>query len=174
MVEKREEGLLVNLILFVRKPQLGKVKTRLAKDIGDEKALKIYERLLQYTFDVINGLSLKVHVFYADQMDSNDLWHNLAANYYYQEGNDLGERMMNAFKKVFSSSNNPTIIIGSDCPELKKEDVLEAIELLKSNTTVIGPAKDGGYYLVILFGVLKVFFHLALIKSMRPDYQLEC
>lgn len=136
------------LILFVRNPILGKVKTRLAKTIGDEKALEVYRLLLSKTHNITCVLSCAKFVYYADEVAQSDLWSKGNFIKKAQCGNDLGERMYNAFADLKLTGFHRILIIGSDCYELTNEILQEAFEQLKSHDAVIGPAYDGGYYLL--------------------------
>jgi rSAM/selenodomain-associated transferase 1 len=135
------------LIIFAKNPLHGKVKTRLAATIGADKALSIYKRLLLYTHSITEKIGFHKLVYYSDYIEVNDCW---GCNYQkeLQHGNDLGERMLNAFYKVFKSNTNKAIIIGTDCPQLTTTIIEEAFESLKEFDVVIGPAADGGYYLL--------------------------
>jgi uncharacterized protein len=134
------------LIIFVRNPVLGKVKTRLADTIGSEKALLVYQHLLQHTQSITANLPATIFVYYADFVNDNDIWNGCKKKL--QSGNDLGQRMKNAFEELFSLGFNKVCIIGSDCYELTSEIINEAFINLYSCKTVIGPASDGGYYLL--------------------------
>lgn len=136
------------LIIFARHPELGKVKTRLASAIGDEKALKVYRLLLDHTKNITAELNCRKFVYYSDQVEEYDLWNAPGYTKRQQTGNDLGERMLNAFKELFEQGFKNIIIIGSDCYQLKNMVVKEAFELLDSCEVVIGPTFDGGYYLL--------------------------
>lgn len=136
------------LIIFVRNPEWGKVKTRLAKDIGEEKTLSVYSYLLKITHDLARSIGADKFVYYADTVITNDSWENDQFIKRVQEGNDLGERMMAAFSSLFKQGYTKVIIIGSDCPELTVSLVEEAYQKLDRNEVVIGPATDGGYYLL--------------------------
>lgn len=136
------------LVIFVRNPISGQVKTRLAKDIGDERALEIYLQLLQHTLEITRGLSFRKFIYYADEVSDYDLWSVPGYTKRKQNGIDLGERMLNSFKELFDQGFTRIIIIGSDCLQLKTETLEEAVALLESNAAVIGPASDGGYYLL--------------------------
>lgn len=136
-----------HLIIFVKNPVLGKVKTRLAAGIGNEKALEIYLQLLALTRTVSETVNCTRHVFYSDEIE-NDAWDDDKFNKHVQEGDDLGERMKNAFAKVFALGAKKAVIIGSDCPQLTSEIVVESFRILNENDVVIGPAEDGGYYLL--------------------------
>lgn len=134
------------LIIFVRKPEYGLVKTRLAKDIGERKALEIYEILLQHTQSIFTNILADKFVFYATEICEDDMWN--AYKKFAQCGNDLGNRMENAFKNIFDKRYENVLIVGSDCFELTSEIIEVAFSLLEKNEVVIGPAKDGGYYLL--------------------------
>lgn len=144
------------LILFVRNTEYGKVKTRLAKEIGDDKALEVYKYLLQYTRDISIYCNCSRFVFYSNYLHINDVFDDDQYTKCTQEGNDLGERMMNAFEKAFALGCKKVCIIGSDCYELQTEILELAFEELEKNDVVIGPALDGGYYLLGM-------------KKMHPD-----
>lgn len=138
-----------NLILvFIRNPELGKVKTRLAASIGDGNALKIYKYLLNHTKEVLLKCKVKSRVLYSDEININDDWDTTFFEKRVQIGNDLGEKMKNAFKDGFASGFEKIVIIGSDLYDLEASDIETAFEKLEKNEVVIGPAKDGGYYLL--------------------------
>jgi uncharacterized protein len=136
------------LIIFVRNPEKGKVNSRLAKDIGDDKSLKVYKFLLQHTRDVSISCNCSHFVFYSSYIHIHDVFDDDVFTKFVQEGDDTGERMMNAFKKVFDLGCKKICIIGSDCYELQTEIIEEAFEKLNTNDVVTGPASDGGYYLL--------------------------
>jgi uncharacterized protein len=154
------------LVIFVRNPVLGQVKTRLAKDIGDERALEIYQQLLQHTLEITRSLSFRKFIYYADEVSDYDLWSVPGYTKRKQNGNDLGERMLNSFKELFDQGFTQIIIIGSDCLQLKMETLEEALALLESNNAVIGPARDGGYYLL---GLTKFYPELFINKPWSTD-----
>jgi hypothetical protein len=135
-----------HLCVFVKNPQLGKVKTRLAKSIGNEKALAVYKYLLQHTKSVIEQLSCDVTIWYADAPYNNDIWDEYQK--LTQPDSDLGLRMYHALVESKSRNYGSTCIIGSDCPDITSEIINSAFDELKSNDLVIGPASDGGYYLI--------------------------
>ncbi len=136
------------LIIFTKNALLGKVKTRLAKTAGNKNALLIYNELLKFTKNLILKVKTKKFIFYSDFIDANDIFNAVVFEKYHQKGNDLGERMLNAFKVTFKLGYERTILIGSDCNELTPEILELAIKALDENDLVIGPAKDGGYYLI--------------------------
>ncbi len=136
------------LIIFVRNPELGKVKTRLASTIGNEKALAIYRQLLDHTLAITKNIAAKKYVFYAGAIAKKDMWKEAGYHQLLQKEADLGEKMFDAFKTLFSKNHNKVIIIGSDCIELTEAIIQEAFHQLNTNDVVIGPANDGGYYLL--------------------------
>ncbi|MBG6109728.1 rSAM/selenodomain-associated transferase 1 [Flavobacterium sp. CG_23.5] len=146
------------LIIFIRNPELGKVKTRLAKTIGEEKALEVYRDLLQHTFSVTQSLECDKFVFYDNQILKNDIWKNNIYHKKLQIGNDLGERMQNAFQELFHLGYKNCIIVGSDLFDLQSKHIKEAFANLESNDVVIGPAEDGGYYLLGLKKIIPALF----------------
>ena len=136
------------LIIFIKNPALGKVKTRLAKTVGNEKALDIYLQLTEITRKNAQILRrVNRVVFYSDFHNPDDEWANEAFQKHVQAGDDLGERMFNAFADVLKTNEN-AVIIGSDCPTLTAEILELAFEKLATNDFVIGPSTDGGYYLL--------------------------
>lgn len=136
------------LLIFTRNPELGKVKTRLAKTVGDETALEIYKFLLQKTRDVSLKVTSDKAVYYSVKIRTNDIWDNEIYQKHQQNGEDLGIRMKNAFKDGFNSGYKKVMIIGSDLYNLSSENIENAFKNLNDNDFVIGPALDGGYYLL--------------------------
>lgn len=136
------------LLIFIRNPELGKCKTRLAARIGDQNALDLYKFLLLHTHHVTKGSRTDKLVCYSDYMDKNDIWEDPEYQKTTQTGKDLGERMANAFRNGFERGYNKIIIIGSDMYDLNAEDLEEAFNALEKHEYVIGPATDGGYYLL--------------------------
>ena len=146
------------LIIFVKNPEIGRVKTRLAKIIGDEQALSIYQKLLLYTKEITKGLNADKAVYYSEHIDNNDLWDNMLFSKHLQRGDDLGERMQNAFADAFAQGKERVIIMGSDCLELETYMIKEAFAVLENNDVVLGPAKDGGYYMIGMTAFLPTLF----------------
>jgi rSAM/selenodomain-associated transferase 1 len=136
------------LLLFTRNPELGKVKTRLAKTIGNKAALEIYAFLLEHTKKVTQKASCDKAVFYSVEIQENDIWEETIYQKYLQKGEDLGERMKNAFQLGFDKGYEKVVIIGSDLYDLKTDHIKKAFQKLEDKDVVIGPAEDGGYYLL--------------------------
>ncbi|MEL7119723.1 MAG: TIGR04282 family arsenosugar biosynthesis glycosyltransferase [Bacteroidota bacterium] len=135
------------LLIFIKNPIPGKVKTRLAATVGDDMALKIYRELLGHTRSIAESIQADRFVFYSHFIDETDEWHPSKFNKRLQKGDDLGIRMSTAFQEVLSTYEK-AVIIGSDCATLSTEMVEEAFRLLGQHDGVMGPAMDGGYYLL--------------------------
>ncbi|MEM9721420.1 MAG: TIGR04282 family arsenosugar biosynthesis glycosyltransferase, partial [Bacteroidota bacterium] len=129
-------------------PVPGKVKTRLAVDIGHAQAVKVYQALLRYTRRISAPLSAEKVVFYGNEVPETDLWSKVGYLRFLQQGPGLGERMEQAFSWGFQQEHKHIVIIGSDCAQLTTEILQEAFDRLKEQDAVIGPARDGGYYLL--------------------------
>jgi uncharacterized protein len=136
------------LIIFYRNPKIGKVKTRLAATLGKEKALDVFQKLALHTKKVTEKLNMDKIVFYSDSIDLMDMWPNGTYLKALQRGRDLGQKMKNASLAGFETGYSSICIIGTDCFEIQEEIIQEAFEALKTADAVIGPARDGGYYLL--------------------------
>ena len=136
------------LLLFVRAPELGKVKTRLAEAVGPEVALEIYIHLLQHTRQVTEKLDTDRAVYFADDKVDDGMWPKDIYQHHLQTPGDLGQKMQAAFEEAFAAGYTSVLIIGSDCKQLTQEIIEEAFNALQTHEVVIGPALDGGYYLL--------------------------
>lgn len=136
------------LIIFVKKPETGKVKTRLAESIGDEKALQVYQKLLERTLVVTQPLAIDKFVYYSPEIVQNDLWNEALYFKALQSEGDLGHKMLTAFQERFAAGYQQVCIIGSDCYQLNSTILEQAFEELRQHDVVIGPSTDGGYYLL--------------------------
>ena len=136
------------LLVFTRNPELGKVKTRLAKTVGIATALKIYIFLLERTRDISVKVSADKAVYYSVKIRENDIWDASIFQKHQQIGEDLGIRMLHAFKNGFKTGYEKVMVIGSDLYDLTAETIENAFIALENNEVVIGPAEDGGYYLL--------------------------
>lgn len=135
-------------MIFIRNLQPGKVKTRLAADVGDEAAMDIYKFLLQHTREITKELPVDKVVYYSESLQQDDIWEEEVFQKKLQQGQDLGERMQRAFDEAFSNKYEQVVIIGSDIYELTSAEINSAFRSLENNDFVLGPAKDGGYYLL--------------------------
>jgi hypothetical protein len=138
------------LQIFAKRPVGGKVKTRLATDIGDAEACRAYEELLLNTLAVSSS-----HQWARDlwcEADANhDFFLSLADKFnlalHQQQGIGLGERMLLAFQEGLMKAEK-VVLVGTDCPVLSVSYIRRAFEQLEGNDVVFGPAEDGGYVLI--------------------------
>ena len=136
------------LLIFTRNPELGKVKTRLAKTIGNQKALQVYKDLLQHTMEQTQDLDCDKYVFYDTDIIEDDIWNPKYYHKKVQAQGDLGQKMQAAFDLLFDLGYQKCIVIGSDLFDLKMTIINKAFATLEKTETVLGPAEDGGYYLL--------------------------
>ena len=134
------------LIIFVKNLRYGQVKTRLAAKLGCDQAFEIYKMLLHHTCQVTLAIKADKFLFYAEKIENDD-WPGMIERQV-QRGDDLGNRMQNAFELLFSKSYEKVAIIGSDCLELTSSIIQRSFSELDATDVVIGPARDGGYYLL--------------------------
>ena len=142
------------IVVFARAPELGRVKTRLAEEIGDAAALVAYLELGRTCWS--NALAARgamggrALVAYTpdDGGDSVRAWLSGADAYMAQRDGNLGERMLSALTAVLSDGALRVVVIGSDCPTLSARLLTDAFVALHTADVVIGPATDGGYYLI--------------------------
>lgn len=140
-----------NCILFlVKYPSSGRVKTRLAEQIGRDVATDLYKSFVAdilTTLRVMN-VNFKIVFYPPDAEKKFQQWLGKEYSYVPQIGKDLGQRMKNAFLKAFSGGFHRSVLIGSDLPDLPAEYLKLGFEALETNDVVIGPSSDGGYYLI--------------------------
>lgn len=146
------------LLVFTKNAEPGKVKTRLASSIGDEQALEVYKELLTHTLQVTKPATANKYVFYSTKIEDNDNWQRNNFIQHLQNGHSLGERMSNAFQKVFELNNKKGVMVGTDCFDLTTNIIESAFDALDENDVVIGPALDGGYYLLAMKQHQKMLF----------------
>ncbi len=135
------------LIIFLKNPVKGKAKTRIAKVVGDDEALNIYKQLIEKTKILASTVQVDIYIYYSFFIDEEDQWTSNQIHKALQDGHDLGSKMSHAFRSVFRDHKR-VCIIGSDCPYLLKNDIDQAFNILELEDIVIGPTKDGGYYLL--------------------------
>ena len=127
------------------------MKTRLARVIGEDAALRIYRRLAEHTVREAAELAdvqLLLHYTPADAGDDVRAWLDAHALYLPQAEGDLGARMEDAFARAFADGADQVVIMGSDLPEMSVALLRQAFTLLDAHPAVLGPARDGGYYLL--------------------------
>lgn len=144
------------LIVFVKNAILGTAKTRLAKTIGNEAAFEVYKYLMHITEQATLGLEeCDVHIYFSSEKDSTR-WTGYTQ--YVQQGNDLGERMSDAFRRGFENGYTQIVGVGSDLPDLTSAVIERGLNELNSNDAVFGPAEDGGYYLIGMRSMIECIF----------------
>lgn len=138
------------LILFLRYPERGAVKTRLARDIGADRAFELYLCFLEDLMDAARGVDAELMVAGSGALSPGfaDLFAGCA--HFGQRGADLGDRINNAFTDVFSHGFSPALLVGSDIPGISAGIMGRAFELLDGHDCVIGPSGDGGFNLIAL------------------------
>lgn len=141
------------VLVFVRAPELGRVKTRLAAAIGDAAALRVYRRLAEHTLREAaalagEGVQVRVHHTPAGAGDAVRAWLGDGPVYLPQAEGDLGARIEDAFARAFAEGAERVVIVGSDLPELSADLLRRALRSLDAHPAVLGPARDGGYYLL--------------------------
>ena len=158
------------LLVFQKNESLGKVKTRLAAQVGDVQALEIYRQLVRATYNSLAGLTVPVWAFFSDFIPQHLEY--APTKSFLQRGEDLGARMKNAFSDTFKLGIEKVVLIGTDCPELDFKRIHEAFARLAAADLVLGPAEDGGYYLIgmkkrsdFLFEDLTWSTHLVLSQT---------
>ncbi|MEM7038471.1 MAG: TIGR04282 family arsenosugar biosynthesis glycosyltransferase, partial [Bacteroidota bacterium] len=136
------------LLIFVKNPEKGKVKTRLAKTIGEDAALAAYMDMLAHTRAVALDVEADRSLYYTSFVDHEDAWPAAHFHKRLQAQGDLGARMYSAFADIFGAGHRKVLIIGSDCLDLRLAHLEAAFSALDDHDFVVGPAEDGGYYLL--------------------------
>ncbi len=141
------------LIIFTRYPEPGKAKTRLIPVLGKEGAANLHRLMAQRTIATSlvlqnsRQLSVAIHYTGSSQQLIQD-WLGTDMIYHQQSDGDLGARMSAALQKSLDFGIDKVVIIGTDCPKLKPEIIAKAFDELSEQDLVLGPAQDGGYYLI--------------------------
>jgi hypothetical protein len=138
------------VLFFIRNPGLGKVKTRLARELGEAEALALYEACVLDMLDTLDasGLEATVYCQPADELDEARAWLGGGRTVLRQRGGSLGERMRLALAESFERGADAAMVLGSDIPQLAPDTLRRAAKHLAEGPAVIGPATDGGYYLI--------------------------
>jgi rSAM/selenodomain-associated transferase 1 len=136
------------LIILVRNPEKGTVTTGFANDIGEYKNQQVYRFLLQHTRDISLSCNCSHFVFYSSYIHAQDVFDDHLFTKFLQEGQDDGQKMMNAISKVFELGCRKVCVIRTDCYELETEILNEAFEKLGAVDVVLGPSSNGGCYLL--------------------------
>src|SRR6056297_676468 len=136
------------LMIFIKNPVAGEVKTRLGASIWSTNALQVYKKLLSHTREIAVQVKCDREIWYSSMIDRRDSWNSDLFEKKLQQGRNLGVRMSGAFQQAFEAGYEKAVIIGSDCPELEPQHIEDAFDALRSQDAVIGPSEDGGYYLL--------------------------
>jgi rSAM/selenodomain-associated transferase 1 len=137
------------LIVFVKAPRIGEVKTRIAKTAGAARACEIYRKLVGKVLENMKALrAVQLRFAPDDAATGISSWQREGWTVAPQGDGDLGVRLVRAFESAFAEGAERVVIIGSDSPEAKSSDVRAAWKELKSHDVVIGPAIDGGYWFI--------------------------
>jgi hypothetical protein len=150
------------LILFTRYPEPGKVKTRLVNALGQQGAAELHKRMTEHIAKTVRQFaatrSIATVYFEGALFGEMSRWLGKDFLFQPQSAGDIGERMANAFANSFLDGAERVVIIGSDCPEISLNTLEQAFQALRHNHVVIGPAKDGGYYLIGLSMMIPQLF----------------
>lgn len=138
------------VLLFIKAPEKGTVKTRLSEKIGADAAFDIYKCFVLDTLKTLDSCQcpFRVLVWPSDSCGIVKDWLGDAYSYRPQQGEDLGERMKNAVNQAFAGNSEKVLVIGSDIPDLTASLISQAFKALETCDAVIGPSVDGGYYLI--------------------------
>lgn len=139
------------LLFFVKHPEPGAVKTRLAEGTSPERAARFYAALVEDRLAALEGdgrFDVLVCFAPADRREEIETWLGPARRYLAQRGGELGERMENGFRDAFSLGYGRAVLTGSDIPGLNPALVRRGLDALSPKRSALGPAADGGYYLV--------------------------
>jgi rSAM/selenodomain-associated transferase 1 len=143
--------------LFLKAPVLGMVKTRLAKTLGDEAALMAYTDLVEFLLKQVRVN--RIHIHYTPKDPEPMLrWLGDAYSYVAQVGSGLGERLIHAMELEFAAGADKLIFLGGDCPYVDQARLDDAFAALDDHDVVMGPATDGGYYLIGMKHILPELF----------------
>ncbi len=153
------------LIVMLKYPQPGAVKTRLIPALGADRACTLYRSLVRQTLAVVDdfareeNVAIELRVAGAPDDFTARQWLGEKRVIHPQGEGDLGKRMLRALEDAFFEGTEATVIIGADCPELAKRHLVSAFAALQENELTLGPAADGGYYLIGLRRPLPALFH---------------
>ena len=138
------------ILVFLRSPQPGRVKTRLAPCLPRLDVVRIYRAFVQDLLATLDAAAVPVQIWFCPARARGAIrrWLGPDRQYRAQSGNNLGQRMARAFSTVFSQGIDRAVLVGSDLPDLPAQIIAQAFSLLESAGAVIGPGTDGGYYLI--------------------------
>ncbi len=136
------------ILIFLKIPEPGAVKTRLGQSIGAEKAASLYRCFTEDILETIDSLGVPNILCFSpvDGLSKLQHWLGTHRTYLPQEGKDLGDRMAHAFQSSFAMGYQQVLVLGTDSPDLPSSYLLDALGALQENKVAIGPSEDGGYY----------------------------
>lgn len=146
------------LIIFCKAPIGSIVKTRLSPLLSESQRLKVYLYLLEKNIKTLSNLPFTDTILYYTPPEGKSFFEKYALNGFPQSGKDLGERMYNSLDETFSQGYKKCIIIGVDIPDITTDIVINAFYALDDADLVLGPALDGGYYLIGMRKLIKDVF----------------
>jgi len=137
----------IKILLFLKSPRPGLVKTRLAKDIGNQEACDIYKKLVNHTLKQLPDTSnVVINYTPKDSLPEFQNWLDSPFQYVPQSDGDLGDRMSYACNLAFEDGADAVILLGGDCPGITSNHIKKITTLLQEGKNILGPAKDGGYW----------------------------
>jgi len=161
-------------IVFAKYPEPGRVKTRLIGALTAEQAADVHRRLLRATLQCLDGIAglAVVLAVSPDEADFAEFAGTPIATWP-QGGGDLGSRLALAVERAFGMGSQRVLLVGSDCPQMSPEDAVTALDLLHRHDVVMGPAMDGGYYLLGLCRPVTELFASIDWSSPRVSVQTQ-
>lgn len=138
------------IFVMMKYPEVGRVKARLAQSIGEEAAASLYRAFIQDTLTTVQSLDIPFHIAVYPPESNGQFaqWLGPSYQFFHQQGMNLGKRLQNGFATMFMNEYQQVIALASDSPDLPIEILQTAVSSLQTNKVVIGPATDGGYYLI--------------------------
>lgn len=168
------------LVIMARYPRAGTTKTRLARSIGDQETVSLYKAFLTDLTEKFAGQMADLHLAYTPpEVDYTNFMESVAPSCaqhmccFPQQGADLGDRLLHAFQWMYESGYKRTIVIGSDSPHICRDIVASAREALDEADVVLGPADDGGYYLIAMREPYDVFRNIPMSTSRVLQMTIE-
>ena len=162
-----------SLLIFIRAPEKGKVKTRLARFMDEKKVLDLYMGFVEKTLSSAVAAGFSPIVFFCPENKKQLVTDWLGNDYDYQpqKGRDLGERMENALSLAFKDGALKAVLIGSDIPDMEPDHLRTAFENLSETDVVIAPSTDGGYWLI---GFTKSAFSGSVFRNINWSTGTVC
>jgi len=149
-MESTTNALRPGIFIMMKYPEVGKTKARLAQSIGEEAATNLYRAFIQDTLITVQSLDVSFHiaVYPPESQEKFAQWLGPSYRFFHQQGKNLGKRLQNGFATMFKKEYQQVIALASDSPDLPIEILQTAISSFQTHKVVIGPASDGGYYLI--------------------------